>query len=109
MKWFWLVPVKASKPRLWLQQLDPPRVVYSLTEKAIALVPVFAAIDAWGIKYLPTSPAMAAAARVVAEGGPEVAYRLMDELRAIHLHDRTLPTAEDSVLREMGAAALNSQ
>jgi DNA-binding HxlR family transcriptional regulator len=86
-----------------------PQVVYSLTEQAIALVPVFAAIDAWGIKYLATSPAMAAPAQVVADGGPEVWGRLMDELRAIHLRDRPLPAVEDSVLQEMGVAALGAQ
>jgi len=61
------------------------KIVYSLTEKAIELVPVFAAIGAWGRKNLPATPALAARARLLEEGGPQLCAAFMDELRAIHL------------------------
>jgi len=59
--------------------------VYSLTEKAIALVPVFALLGAWGSKFLPVSEELSIRARVLEEGGPEVWERSEEELREDHL------------------------
>lgn len=61
------------------------KVVYSLTETAIQLVPVFAQIGAWGRRHLPVSPEMAIRARLLEEGGPRMWNAFMNELRAVHL------------------------
>ena len=77
------------------------RTIYSLTEKAIALVPVMAALGAWGVRYLPVSPDLAARAIVLDEGGPAFWQDFMDELRHIHLG---APPPERSALAQMEAA-----
>jgi DNA-binding HxlR family transcriptional regulator len=48
------------------------KAIYSLTEKSIALVPVFAHLGAWGRRHLPASEESSVRARVLEEGGPEV-------------------------------------
>lgn len=77
------------------------RVIYSLTEKAIALVPVMAALGAWGVRYTPVSADLAARAIVLDEGGPAFRQDFMDELRHIHLG---APPPERSALARMEAA-----
>ena len=61
------------------------RTIYSLTEKAIDLVPVMVQLGAWGVRHL--SPATDLAARSIAlqEGGPELWRDFADELRHLHL------------------------
>jgi len=61
------------------------RVIYSLTEQAIQLVPVFAVLGDWGVRFLPVSEPLAVRARLLAEGGPALWAAFMDELRADHL------------------------
>jgi DNA-binding HxlR family transcriptional regulator len=61
------------------------KAIYSLTEKAIDLVPVFAQLGAWGIRHLPVSEELSVRARVLEEGGPEMWERFMVELREEHL------------------------
>lgn len=61
------------------------KAIYSLTEKSIALVPIFAELGAWGSKYLPVSEELSIRARVLEEGGPEMWERFMSELREEHL------------------------
>ena len=61
------------------------KAIYSLTEKAIDLVPVFAHVGAWGNRYLPASEELSVRARVLEEGGPEMWERFMAELREEHL------------------------
>jgi DNA-binding HxlR family transcriptional regulator len=61
------------------------KAIYSLTEKAIDLVPVFAQLGAWGIRHLPVSEDLGVRARVLEEGGPEMWERFMVELREEHL------------------------
>lgn len=72
------------------------RVIYSLTEMGISLVPVLAQLSVWGRHYLPVTPDMDARARVLEAGGPDLWARLMDELREIHVAGRT-PPVEGSV------------
>jgi DNA-binding HxlR family transcriptional regulator len=83
------------------------KAVYSLTEKAIGLVPVFAALGAWGRKYLSASEALSVRALVLEEGGPEMQERFMAELRREHLgvpaEGRGEPTGY-SVAAELRAA-----
>ena len=83
------------------------KVVYSLTEKAIALVPVFAALGAWGSRHLPASEALSVRARVLEEGGPEMQRRFMAELRREHLGalaDGSAEPAGATVAAELQAA-----
>ncbi|MDF5757354.1 helix-turn-helix domain-containing protein [Spongiactinospora sp. TRM90649] len=61
------------------------KVIYSLTESAIQLVPVFAQLSAWGTRYLPVAAAYAARGEVLAAGGPPALAAFMDELRETHL------------------------
>ncbi len=60
------------------------KAIYSLTEKSIALVPVFAQLGAWGSKHLPVSEELSVRARVLEEGGPPMWERFMSELREEH-------------------------
>jgi DNA-binding HxlR family transcriptional regulator len=79
------------------------KAVYSLTEKAIALVPVFAQIGAWGSRWLPATEALCIRARLMEAGGPPLWNRFMAELRQEHLGDG-LPPGQ-SVRAELEAAS----
>src|SRR4051812_2405905 len=76
-----------------LTKADDPthkqKAIYSLTEKAIALVPVVVQIGAWGSRWVPDAKKLDAAARKqlreIQEGGPRLWSKHMDELRAEHL------------------------
>lgn len=61
------------------------KAIYSLTEKAITLLPVLAQIGAWGRRHLPVTEELSIRARLLEEGGPPLWARFMDELRAEHL------------------------
>ncbi len=61
------------------------RTIYSLTEKAIALVPALIALGAWGRQFMPTAPELAIRNQVLEEGGRELQDAFMDELRERHL------------------------
>ena len=77
------------------------RTIYSLTEKAIALVPALAVLGAWGAQYLPASPQLSARANALNAGGPQMWADLADELRYLHLG---APAPRRSVLAELNAA-----
>jgi DNA-binding HxlR family transcriptional regulator len=80
------------------------KAVYSLTERAIELVPVFAQIGAWGSRWLPVSAALSIRARLMEEGGPPLWARFMAELRQEHLGGGLPPGP--SVRGELQAAYL---
>jgi len=61
------------------------RLIYALTEKSIALVPVMVALGAWGRRFLPASAELSIRAQVLEEGGPAMWAAFMDELRHVHL------------------------
>jgi DNA-binding HxlR family transcriptional regulator len=61
------------------------KAIYSLTEMAIALVPIMAHLGAWGRRYLPASEELSIRAQLMEEGGPPLWKRFMDELRTEHL------------------------
>lgn len=61
------------------------RTIYSLTEKAIALLPAMVALGAWGRKFLAVEPEYAVRNQVLEEGGSEMQGAFMDELRQRHL------------------------
>lgn len=72
------------------KQDDPShsqKAIYSLTEPAIQLVPVFAMIGAWGRRHLPVSEELSIRARLLEEGGAPMWAQFMDELRLIHIKD----------------------
>jgi len=77
------------------------RVIFSLTEKAISLVPIMAALGAWGVQHLPVSAELAARAIVLDKGGPALWQDFMDELRHIHLG---APAPQRSAIAQMEAA-----
>jgi DNA-binding HxlR family transcriptional regulator len=88
-----------------LSRSDDPghkqRVVYSLTEKAIQLVPLMAMMGSWGIRHALPSRELSARALVLEEGGPALWAEFMEELRHLHLGT---PAPEVSALGKMQAA-----
>lgn len=77
------------------------RTIYSLTEKAIALVPVMVALGNWGVQHTPADPTFAARSIALEEGGPQMWRAFMDELRHMHLG---AARPQRSVLAELNAA-----
>jgi DNA-binding HxlR family transcriptional regulator len=67
------------------------KTLYSLTEKAIQLLPLLVTMGAWGRAHLAVTPELAIRNQLLEEGGPEMRERFMAELRAIHL-GATLPS-----------------
>jgi DNA-binding HxlR family transcriptional regulator len=65
------------------------KAIYSLTEKAISLLPIVVQIGAWGSRWIPDAKKLDAPLRKhlrqIQEGGPRVWAKQMDELRAEHL------------------------
>jgi DNA-binding HxlR family transcriptional regulator len=78
------------------------KAIYSLTEKAIQLVPVFAQIGAWGRRHLPVSEELSIRAELLEDGGPGMWDAFMEELRHIHLG--TEPAPKRSVIAELRRA-----
>jgi DNA-binding HxlR family transcriptional regulator len=61
------------------------KIIYSLTEKSITLVPVLAQIGIWANCWLPVDTEMAESARQLEAGGPPLWEELMADLRRLHL------------------------
>lgn len=76
------------------------KVVYSLTERSIQLVPVMAALGTWGTAWLPVSEELSIRARVLGEGGPDLWERFMAELREEHLGIPAAPAADGRTVRQ---------
>lgn len=74
-----------------LTKADDPshkqKAIYSLTEAAIELLPVFAQIGAWGSKWLDVSEELSIRAILLDKGGPDMWRQFMEELRWEHLGD----------------------
>lgn len=69
------------------------KVIYSLTEKSIDLVPVLAQMGIWGLKHLPAGEGPAKRVKELEDGGPAFWEQIMADLREEHLgavagHDR---------------------
>lgn len=79
------------------------KTLYSLTEKSIALIPVFAVIGGWGRRWCPASRELSVRAELLEAGGPELWERFMQELRAEHLEDGSV-SRPPSVRAELQAA-----
>jgi len=72
------------------RQDDPShsqKAIYSLTEVAIELVPVLAALGAWGRRHLPVSEDLSIRAELLEKGGPAMWDAFMEDLRMIHVED----------------------
>lgn len=91
------------------------RTIYSLTEKAIALLPALIALGAWGRRFLPVAPEFAIRNQVIDDGGPELQAAFMDELRERHLgipNPRKGRLASEQIkaaIEAMGAAQSESE
>jgi DNA-binding HxlR family transcriptional regulator len=79
--------------------------IYSLTEKAIQLVPVFAAIGIWGRRHLRVGEEDDIRMSVFERGGPKMWQRFMDELRQSHLSVAAPPGRLPAVADKMQKAA----
>jgi DNA-binding HxlR family transcriptional regulator len=73
------------------------KAIYSLTDKAIELVPVLAHIGAWGRRHLPASEELSIRAELLEAGGPALWTRFMKELRSEHLSAPRAASGEASV------------
>jgi len=81
------------------------RILLSLAEPAIQLVPVLAHLGAWGRRHLPATPELAIRAELLERGGPPLWDEFMDELRELHL-GVPRPAGAGSVLERLTAAYL---
>ncbi|WP_067500493.1 helix-turn-helix domain-containing protein [Actinoplanes sp. TFC3] len=81
------------------------RILLSLTEPAIQLVPVLAHLGAWGRRHLPVTPELAIRAELLERGGPQLWDEFMDELRELHL-GLTRSAGTPSVLERLTEAYL---
>ncbi|NLS18145.1 helix-turn-helix transcriptional regulator [Rhizobium sp. P40RR-XXII] len=81
------------------------KAIYSLTEMAIDLVPLFAHMGAWGRKHLPVSEELSIRAELLENGGSTLWEDFMDELRVKHL-GKELPPGTPSVLGRLTEAYL---
>jgi DNA-binding HxlR family transcriptional regulator len=93
-----------------LSRRDDPthkqKAIYSLTEKAIQLVPVFAVIGAWGCRHLPVTRELSIRAELLENGGQELWNEFMDELRTLHLENENRDLPVPSVLQKLNDAYL---
>ena len=70
------------------RQGDPShkqKAIYSLTEAGIQLVPLLAAMGAWGRRHRPASEELSIRAELLEAGGRPLWAAFMDELRVLHL------------------------
>jgi DNA-binding HxlR family transcriptional regulator len=77
------------------------RVIYSLTEKAIDLVPLLAVMSSWGLRHMYASPEASVRAQILDDGGPQLWSEFMAELRHLHLG---APKPEGSIRARMQSA-----
>ncbi len=77
------------------------RVIYSLTEKAIELVPLMAVMGSWGLRHTPASIELSIRTEILEAGGPPLWAEFMDELRHLHLD---APAPKRSALARMQSA-----
>ncbi len=78
------------------------KAIYSLTERAIDLLPLLVQMGAWGRRHLETTPELAIRQQLMEEGGPDLWNAFMDELRHLHL-GASLPAGHQPVLPRLTA------
>lgn len=85
------------------------RMIYSLTEQAIQLIPIMAHLGAWGRRHLPVTPALSIRAQLLEEGGPALWEDFMEDLRFEHLgqprQDPSRPLVRDRLQAAYEAVA----
>jgi DNA-binding HxlR family transcriptional regulator len=95
-----------------LTQADDPshkqRVIYSLTEMSIDLVPVFVHLGLWAHKHLPASDELSARILLLVDGGPDMWSRYQEELRTAHLGTSPEQPAEGQTIVAALRAAYES-
>jgi DNA-binding HxlR family transcriptional regulator len=77
------------------------KVIYSLTEASIELVPLLAHMGGWGMRHTRASKELSVRAKILEDGGPKLWAELMTELR--HLHSEE-PAAKSSVFAKLQSA-----
>jgi DNA-binding HxlR family transcriptional regulator len=77
------------------------KLIYSLTEPSIQLVPLLAQMGAWGRRHTPATTELSIRAQLLEEGGSKMWNAFMAELRSLHLGQ---PRPRRSVIRELTAA-----
>jgi DNA-binding HxlR family transcriptional regulator len=77
------------------------KVIYSLTEASIDLVPMLAHMGGWGLRHTPASRELSVRAKILEDGGPELWAGFMEELRHLHLDG---PAPIVSVFQRLQAA-----
>lgn len=87
-----------------LTKADDPshkqKAIYSLTERSIQLIPIMAALGAWGTRWLPVSDELSIRARLLTDGGQELWDRFMEELRAEQLGQQIEPAPDGKSVRD---------
>jgi DNA-binding HxlR family transcriptional regulator len=81
------------------------KVIYSLTEKAIQLVPMIAVLGAWGRRHLAVTEDMSIRAELLETGGTKMWDAFMDDLRVLHLGKKAKGSGP-SVLEQLTDAYL---
>jgi DNA-binding HxlR family transcriptional regulator len=77
------------------------KVIYSLTEASIALVPLLAHMGGWGLRHTPASKELSVRAKILEDGGPKLWSQFMEELRHLHL---AAPAPRGSVFSRLQSA-----
>lgn len=77
--------------------------LYSLTDKSIALVPVFAQLGAWGRRHTEATEELSVRAQLLEEGGQAMWEQFMAELSEVHF-GRTAQGNGPSVAERLQAA-----
>jgi DNA-binding HxlR family transcriptional regulator len=77
------------------------KVIYSLTDASIALVPLLAHMGGWGLRHTPASKELSVRAKILEDGGPKLWSEFMEELRHLHLE---APAPRGSVFSRLQSA-----
>ena len=77
------------------------KVIYSLTEASIALVPLLAHMGGWGLRHTLASKELSVRAKILEDGGPKLWSAFMEELRHLHLK---APAPRGSVFSRLQSA-----
>jgi DNA-binding HxlR family transcriptional regulator len=95
---------RLTKAGLISRRPDPShrqKVIYSLTERSIQLVPLLAEMGAWGRRHTPVTRELSVGAELLEQGGPPLWEAFMAELRHLHLG---APAPRRSVIAELREA-----
>lgn len=80
------------------------KVIYSLTEASIDLVPLLAHMGGWGMRHTRASKELSVRAKILEAGGPTLWSELMAELRHLHLEALAPKASKASVLARLRSA-----